>query len=161
MSLPVGNVIIKKATGKAKQLGCKYGDFLKCERYNSRFTRQYNFCLGWATVIFYGTHGAVAECTSGEKSAAEKLKYPVLYANKIAGHARTAENANQQTRLCTQQLNVGLCAWHNQSCFYRNHSLLYIKVSYNKKGSSRETSVWSCHFLSLNGKNCWISVQRT
>ena len=32
----------------------------------------------------------------GEKSAVEKkLKSAVLYANKIAGHARTAENANQ------------------------------------------------------------------
>lgn len=41
-------------------------------------------------------------------AAAAKVETPVLYANKIAGHARTAGNANQRAPLCKQQLNVWL-----------------------------------------------------
>lgn len=68
-------------------------------------------------------------------------------------------------RLCKQQLDVGLCVWHNQSCLHRNHSLLYIKVSGSSNGSSsRETSVFTeavccCCCCFQTGKNCWISKE--
>lgn len=125
------------------QLLCKYGDFLKCKR----FTRRWNFCLGWSTVIFCGALGGWLNAHQ-EKRVGKSWNLLYSMQNKIAGHACAAGNANQKTQLCEQQLNVGLCAWHNQSCFHRNHSLLQINVSFSRKKQQQAdiSFNWSCWF---------------
>lgn len=66
-----GNVITHRATGKAMQPACKYRDFLKCERY---IKKAMILLLGVIPCYFLWRADGMVECTSEEKSVAEKLK---------------------------------------------------------------------------------------